>query len=112
MTMYEFGVEFEDAYECTHPKIDRILNAFGRPHRADCIFQNEQIEIYRFLTQTGTGSVFSFNIMYSANLKGTQKYIVCCGSIQSCRPDKIPEYEAVGKRKLYNAIRSTWKIRF
>lgn len=110
--MYEFEVEFENAYECTHPKIDRILNAFGRPHRADCIFQNEQVEIYRFLTQTGIGSAFSFNVMYSANLKDTQKYIVCCGHIQSCRADKIPEYETIGKRKLYNAIRRFWKIQF
>ena len=42
--MYEFGVEFENAYECTHPKIDKILNAFGEPHSADMLFENEQIK--------------------------------------------------------------------
>lgn len=109
---YNFGAGFEDAYECTHPKIDRIFNAFGEPHAADTIFSNNRIKISRFLLQTGVGMVRSYKIMFLANLIGTADFIVTCGTITTSRDDKIAEYEKVGKRKLYKAIQEFWNIQF
>lgn len=111
-TNIEFGAHFEDAYECTHPQIDRILNAFGEPHSANVIHQDNRIKISRLLTQTGIGILRSYKIMFIANLTGTIRFIITCGSITTCQDDKIPEYEKIGKRKLYKAICQFWNIQF
>lgn len=110
--MYEFGVEFENAYECTHPKVDKILNAFGEPHSADMLFENEQIKIDRLLIQTGVGMVRSYKIMYIAQLVGTEKFIITCGTVRIANPSKMIEYEKIGKRKLYRATRQIWNIQY
>lgn len=107
-----FGASFEDAYECTHPKVDKIINAFGEPHSADVLYASSEIEIFRFLQQTEIGMVRSFKIMYAAQLVGTERYIITCGSIRTSNPEKFPEYEKVGKRKLYKATKELWNIQY
>lgn len=107
-----FGCEFEEAYECTSPKVDRIMNAFGTPHEASVIYSNDQIDIFRYVIQTQTGRICGFKIMYAATRTGTDRYIITCGEITTANLKKVPEYEKTGKRKLYNAIKRLWKVRF
>lgn len=140
-----FGCEFEEAYECTSPKVDRIMNAFGTPHEASVIYSNDQVDIFRYVIQTQTGRICGFKIMYAAVLNSsrtpaeqgcdqpahngqrcrslpeaatapvridTDRYIITCGEITTANLKKVPEYEKTGKRKLYNAIKRLWKVRF
>lgn len=112
MNSLNFGGFFEEAYECTPPKFDKILNAFGEPHNIDVIYHNDQVTVTRMFTQTQTGRTFAYNAMYVAQLEGTDRYIVTTGTIRSSRLDKVPEYEKVGKRKLYNKTKELWNITY
>lgn len=107
-----FGGFFEDAYECTHPKIDRVLNAFGEPHSADVLFQNDQIEISRLVLQTQVGMIRQYKVMLIAQLANVDKYIVTCGTIRTSKPEKYAEYEKIGKRILYKATKQIWKVQY
>ena len=112
MNSLNFGGFFEEAYECTSPKIDRVYNAFGEPHHIDVIYHNDQVTVVRMITQTETGRIFAFNVMYTAQLEGTNKHIVTCGKIRTSRLDKVPEYEKIGKRKLYRKTRELWNVQY
>ena len=112
MSSFDFGGFFEEAYECTPPKLDRVMNAFGEPHNIDDIYHNGVVTVTRMFTQVATGRIVEYNVMYMAQLEGTDRHIVTCGKIRTSRLDKVPEYEKIGKRKLYNKTKELWNITY
>ena len=108
----EIGATFEDVYECDAVKFNRVFNAFGIPHHSSLIWCNEDVDVFRYLIQTQTGRVMGYKIMYEANIVDTDRFLVTCGTICTSRLDKVPEYEKVGKRKLVEAMKELWHVRF
>lgn len=112
MNIENLGASFDDAFECNSDQLVWVINAFGEPHFADVLYHSDQVTVTRFFTQTGVGRIRTFNAMYIAQLEGTHRFIVVCGTIKTSKINKVQEYETVGKRMLYNATKELWNIRY
>lgn len=112
MTSINLGAFFEEAYECPAEVFDKVLGAFGEPHNIDVLYHDDQVTVTRLFTQVETGRIRAYNAMYIAQLEGSDKYMITSGTIRTSRVDKVPEYEKVGKRKLYRATKELWNAHY
>lgn len=106
------NVFFGDAYHADNTVLAAVIDLITPAEVFDVIFVNDEVVIYRMFTQTKFKSPMEFNVTFIGELVDKDSWLITSGVIRTAKYLKEPEYEKIGKRILYNAIRQHWNVRF
>ena len=111
-TISNSNVFFGDAYLADSDVLAAVLDLVTPSEIFDVIYSNDDVIIYRVFTQTRTKPPMEFNVTFIGERSDQESWLITSGIIRTGEYLKELEYEKVGKRILYNAIRQHWNIRF
>ena len=106
------GASFGDAYPVNLNELQLVFTLLPPDDAFDVIYSNDQTNVYRRFSDVTAGLIHEYNLFFFAELIDQDQYLATCGTIRTSDPHKVFEYEKVGKRILYNAIRQHWNVRF
>lgn len=106
------NVFFGDAYTVNSIELAAVVDLITPSEVFDVIYSNDDVVIYRVFTQTKVKPPMEFNVTFIGERSGKESWMITSGIIRAGEYLKELEYEKIGKRILYNAIRQHWNVRF
>lgn len=108
-----FGASFCDPYLVSQMEIKRILKILNNYESFDIIYGSDDFSVFRAFQQTLRKPMMAFNVSFIAeNNSDTDYYLITDGTIRTSSYVKEQEYEKIGKRLLYRAMKERWKAKF
>lgn len=108
-----FGASFCDPYLVSQMEIERILKILNNYESFDIIYGSDDFSVFRAFQQTLRKPMMAFNVSFIAeNNNDTDYYLITDGTIRTSSYVKEQEYEKVGKRLLYRAMKERWEAKF
>ena len=105
-------VFFGDAYTVNSIELAAVIDLITPSEVFDVIYTNDDVIIYRIFAQTRTKPPMEFNVTFIGERSDKESWLITSGIIRTGEYLKELEYEKVGKRILYNAIRQHWNVCF
>lgn len=106
------GASFGEAYCVGKTELEAVIDLVTPAEAFDLIYHNDEVNIYRIFTQTASEPLLVFNLTFVGELIDRDKYLITSGTIRTTEYVREQEYEKIGKRILYNAIKQQWSVRF
>ena len=106
------GASFGEVYAVSNEELEAVIDLVTPAEAFDLIFHNNDVNVYRIFSQVTSKHILEFNLTYIAELIDKDTFLVTSGIIRTTEYIRVPEYEKIGKRILYNATKQRWNIHY